>query len=80
MPAKDHVGYYSPNENFFSLRAEDGSIIDTFNYGAGSSTAPIAGDWDGDGDEEVGYYTPDKNFFSLRADDGTVSFFNYGTG
>lgn len=75
----DTVGLYSPSNAFFFLYDDAGTIQDRFGYGPlNNSWQTLAGDWDGDGDDEVGLYDEATSAFFFRADDGTTTFENFG--
>jgi hypothetical protein len=52
---------------FLRLTNTSGGADMVFSYGpAGNNWIPIAGDWDGDGDDSPGFYDPDNGVFFLK--------------
>ena len=84
-PVADKVGFCHLTEdtlkNKFYLRNDDGTTT-IIGYKKASDLLPIAGDWDGDGNDEVGLFelageTSMNNKFYLRNDDGTTTVIEY---
>jgi hypothetical protein len=78
------IGLYNPTTSVFYLRNtnEAGYADVTFQYGpANNGWLPIAGDWNGDGQDTIGLYNPTTSVFYLRNTNG-VGFadvtFQYG--
>jgi len=71
----DEFGVYRPATRQFFLRADNGSVLDTFVLGA-PGDLPVVGNWDGsaDGSDEVGVFRPATNEFFLRASNGSIAF------
>lgn len=68
----DGVGLYDPASATFELKnalgqGPAGDLIRVTFGGAAPGWKPVAGDWDGDGDDEVGLYDPARKEFHLRA-------------
>jgi hypothetical protein len=75
----DTIGLYdptatSPASNFMlrasNTTADEATSIAFYPQGWQSSWKPIAGDWDGDGDDDIGLYDPTNSYFHLRYPDG----------
>jgi Domain of unknown function (DUF4832) len=63
----DAVGIYRPTIPQFALRNQlsTGPADSTVTFG-GSTTLPVAGDWNGDGVDTVGVYNTSNGLFSLK--------------
>ena len=66
MPVMHTVGVYN-NEGTWALWNIDTNSADIVGFGW-PGTAPIVGDWDGDGVNEVGVYNTDGNNFLIQND------------
>ena len=75
---KDEIGVFRPDEGgqskFYLITRDWATFSDGANAGAADKTIPfgyypnnipIAGDWDGDGDDDIGGFNPDNNNFYL---------------
>lgn len=75
----DTVGLYNSGTNTFKLTNSTNSFFTDAEFTAihwngrslPASFKPIAGDWDGDGDDNVGLYNPATNHFWLNTRDET---------
>lgn len=63
----DTIGVYRPSVTDFFLRNTNttGNADITVNFSS-AGDIPIAGDWDGDGDDEIGVFRPNTGQFILR--------------
>jgi len=73
---KDEIGVFRPDESgqskfylitrdWSSLSGSAGSADKTIPFGYYPTNIPIAGDWDGDGDDDIGGFYPANNNFYL---------------
>ena len=63
------VGLYDPTEGRFRLRTEHAGGRADYNFRFGplaSSRLPVAGDWNGNGQETIGLYDPNQGQFYLN--------------
>ena len=68
------IGLHNPATSTFFLRNSNSTgVADlSFAYGpAGAGWIPLAGDWDGDGDDTIGLYNPTTSTFFLRNSNST---------
>jgi RHS repeat-associated protein len=71
----DSVGLYNPAAGVFYLRNSNsgGAAHETYSFGPNGSNndaLPVAGDWDGDGDDTIGVYIPSSGTFFLKNSHG----------
>ncbi|MBP6820235.1 MAG: SBBP repeat-containing protein [Acidobacteria bacterium] len=63
----DTIGVFRPSTNQFFLRNSNDSGAANITLGFGQAgDIPVAGDWDGDGDDEPGVFRPSTGQFILR--------------
>ena len=91
---KDEIGVYRPNEagtgqSYFYLVTRDWDTLPSYPINVGSADCdilfgpypnniPLAGDWDGDGDDDVGgFYPPNNNFYLYILDLTSSSVISY---
>ena len=75
------IGLYNPTTSVFSLRnttslqgpSDTGNADETFAYSPAGAGIPIAGDWNGDGQDTVGLYYPATSTFYLSDGNATGS-------
>lgn len=76
MDGKDEIGVYRPDEggqSYFYLITRDwdslsgnaGAADKNITFGTYPQDIPIAGDWDGDSDDDIGGFDPNDNMFYL---------------
>ena len=72
----DTIGVYRPSATDFLLRNTNttGNADITVNFSS-AGDLPIAGDWDGDGDDEVGVFRPGAGQFILSKSNSSFCFF-----
>lgn len=72
----DTIGVYRPSATDFLLRNTNttGNADITVNFSS-AGDLPIAGDWDGDGDDEVGVFRPSTGQFILRKSNSSFCIF-----
>jgi hypothetical protein len=77
---KDEIGIYRPDDggqskfylitrDWSSLSGPAGAADKTIPFGYYPNNIPIAGDWDGDGDDDIGGFNPGNNNFYLYIGD-----------
>lgn len=72
----DTIGVYRPSNSNFFLRNTNTTGNAEITVGLGSAgDIPIAGDWDGDGDDEPGVFRPSTGQFILRKSSISFCFF-----
>ena len=65
--AKTSIGVVTTSGAWFLRDANSaGGATEVFSYGAGGAAVPLAGDWDGDGDDSPGIYDPQNGVFFLK--------------
>jgi glucose/arabinose dehydrogenase len=65
----DRVGLFDPTSSRFQLKETNtqGGRVQNVRFGPRRNRwTPLAGDWDGDGDDTIGFYDPEASTFRLK--------------